>query len=262
MAAPQVPFSRPLYGPDDPRISKPGADVVAVKRALSRAGFLSWAQFDKVYNRRTVRAVKAFQGSVEIKPTGHYGFATHEALRLTRRQKSTSEWAFDAYAVWLARTYAGQQEKTREELVRDAIADACAFWIRARNQIAYEQVRPFPVLEPPAILRRTDCSGFVTACFFAGGAPDPNEREFDGFGYTGTLVGNGQLVSLADLQVADLVFYGRTTNASPAFPFGSPTHVAVAIGAGYVASHGSEPGPYKLDADYRPVNQVRRYPLA
>lgn len=257
----RVPFARPLYGPDHPKGPTRGVDVVAVKRALARAGFLSWRNFDRVYNRRTVRAVQELQRRAGIQPSGHYGFPTHEALRLSRRQGSDHEWAFDAYGVHLIRKRIKEDAKTELEVAQEAIADACAFWIAHRGEIGYAQIRPFPVVDPPTIIRRTDCSGFVTTVIYAAGGPDPNGRGYDGFGYTGTLVSRGVRVGVVDLRVGDLVFYGRTTNPSPAFPVGSPTHVAIAIGGGYVASHGSEPGPMKLDADYRSVHSVRRYDL-
>lgn len=265
MAAPRAPFARPLYGPDDRRFVAPGTDVVAVKRALSRAGHLSWANFDRVYNRRAVRAVQSFQRTVGIQPTGHYGLATHEALRFTEAEAKPGEWAFDAYSVHLLRNYVRAQKRTREEEARDAIADAAAYWIARAGRISYRQMRPFPVVEPPAIPAAIDCSGFVTICYFAADAPDPNGRDYDGYGYTGTLMSHGRDVTVGEVESGDLVFYGRTPShkASPAFPAGSPTHVAVALGGGLVASHGSEGGPYKLRIGYREdLHSVRRYPLA
>lgn len=106
-----------------------------------------------------------------------------------------------------------------------------------------------------------NCSGYITTVYFAAGAPDPNGRGYDGLGYTGVEVGRGVQVPLAAIDLLDLVFYGRTLVPSPAFPVGSPTHVAVYIGGGFVASDGSQSGPQKRTVGYREIHSVRRYPL-
>lgn len=62
-------------------------------------------------------------------------------------------------------------------------------------------------------------------------------------GYTGTIAQHGKLVAHdRNLQVGDLLLYGP----APIYE-----HVAVYMGGGKVFSHGSEPGPYLLDMDYR-----------
>lgn len=70
-------------------------------------------------------------------------------------------------------------------------------------------------------------------------------------GYTGTMLGHGRVVSASSAQVGDLVIYGS----------GAPgQHVTVCLGNGWVFSHGSEAGPYKLALRYRSdVMSVRRY---
>lgn len=261
-----APFCRPLYGPGDRRHSPPGIDVVAVKRGLARAGFFAWAEgghFDARYNPRAVAAVKQFQTKVGIKPTGHYGMATHEALRLTRRKGHPSEWAFDAMASALLRqAQHDHAAETATARAARALVDAAAFWIVHRDESHYAQVRPFPLVVPPQIALRTDCSGFATTCFFAAGSPDPNDRGYDGNGYTGTLVSNGTPVEAHEADAGCLAFYGRTSSPSPAFPVGSPTHVAVCLPGGYIASDGQESGPQKYDLDYRgDFHSTRRYPL-
>lgn len=71
-------------------------------------------------------------------------------------------------------------------------------------------------------------------------------------GYTGTIGQHGKrVVHDKNIKVGDLVLYGRR------WPF---EHVAVAVGGGYVFSHGSERGPFKLPIDYRSDRaQVRRF---
>lgn len=71
-------------------------------------------------------------------------------------------------------------------------------------------------------------------------------------GYTGTMLRHGRSVPEGSAQVGDCVFYGA--------PGSTGSHVAVAVGGGFVFSHGSEPGPYKLRLRYRSdVMSVRRY---
>lgn len=72
-------------------------------------------------------------------------------------------------------------------------------------------------------------------------------------GYTGTMVEHGRRISRPTL-VGDCCFYGS------GFPY---SHVTVYIGGGYVFSHGSEGGPFKLPVHYRSdLRKVRRYILA
>lgn len=101
--APIVPFTRPLYPPSHPK--GPVADdidVVAIKRAVARAGFFPWNNFDDSYNENfAMNGVKPFQKAKGISASGNYGQATHDALRNTRRQGTNDEWAFDQLAIRL-----------------------------------------------------------------------------------------------------------------------------------------------------------------
>lgn len=54
----------------------------------------------------------------------------------------------------------------------------------------------------------TDCSGFVTLCYFLGGAPDPNGLGFNGSGYTGTLLSWGKHIPLSSVRPGDAIVYG------------------------------------------------------
>jgi len=88
---PTVPFPRQLY------VGVPqGQDVIAVKRALSRAGFWPWTTFNPYYTHAFAKAVRKFQGSAG---DSIYGPITHGKLRHTRRAGHPSEWAFDVVAV-------------------------------------------------------------------------------------------------------------------------------------------------------------------
>ncbi len=104
-----------------------------------------------------------------------------------------------------------------------------------------------------------DCSSFVTWCLWQGlghfHMPDVVNGAGWKAGYTGTLLEHGQLVKPGREMRGDAVIYGR--------PGSDGEHTALVIGGGYVISHGSEGGPYKLPLRYRSdVMCVRRYILA
>lgn len=101
-----------------------------------------------------------------------------------------------------------------------------------------------------------DCSAMGTWWLWNGldhfGVRDTVNGQNWRAGYTGTMLTHGKQVRhRANWLRGDLFIYGR------GFP---GAHVAMYIGGGLVASHGSESGPYKLAWDYRSdLMQVRRY---
>lgn len=115
----------------------------------------------------------------------------------------------------------------------------------------YAEVRPYPRSLFMKGRVRTDCSGFATLCYRAGGAPDPNDAHYNGSGNTTTLQdqGTGRKVSRKKLQAADLVFYSN------------PDHVGVYDGNGYVIEFGSQGGPRKVPVNYRTITNMLTYDL-
>jgi hypothetical protein len=107
---PTLPFQRSLFPPSAAAKghvpSKPGHDVRAVKRALSRAGYWPWVKggkFTQDYtNLFAQKAVAVFQDkNVAVMSTGWYGPRTHEALRQHRIRRglpNAGEFAFDKTA--------------------------------------------------------------------------------------------------------------------------------------------------------------------
>jgi hypothetical protein len=101
-----------------------------------------------------------------------------------------------------------------------------------------------------------DCSSFATWCLWNGldhfAIKDVvNAQKFQA-GWTGSMLGNGQRVSRAEVLRGDCVFYLKQGTREV-------NHVALCVGGGMVISHGSEPGPLKLRIDYRTIAQIRRY---
>lgn len=242
MSAPTVPFVRALG------LGNSGPDVIAVKRALSRGGWMEWGDFTPLYGQYAVAAVRALEKTKGLKSTGRYTFTRHEALRKSHRKGTTNEWAFDALSIKILKG----EETTPEERMRSAIVDAAIYSIVKRDSISYAQIRPMTDMAPPPNVPNTmDCSWHATWCYKSAGAPDPNGRGYDGQGWTGTLYPRGKAISVVQLQLGDLVFYGWKN--------GAPSHVATFIGNGYVASHGQQSGPSKVPVLYRTVTGCRSY---
>jgi cell wall-associated NlpC family hydrolase len=119
--------------------------------------------------------------------------------------------------------------------LRRKIVAAARWGIANEPRIHYGEVRPVPLARRLPLT--TDCSGFVTICFFLAGAPDPNGLGYSGQGYTGTLLEH--LVSTGELKTGDLVVWG-------AYP---GRHCAIVLEPGedpLLASHGQERGPVAI----------------
>ena len=119
--------------------------------------------------------------------------------------------------------------------VRQAIVAAARWGIRNEPRIHYGQVRPIPLGRRLPLT--TDCSGFVTLAYFLAGAPDPNGLDYDGAGWTGTLLRHMQPAAVP--RPGDVVVWG-------AYP---GHHCAIVLEPGddpLLASHGQERGPLAI----------------
>lgn len=246
MAAPIVPLPRNLI------LGTKGRDVIAVKRALSRAGYIKWGDFTPVWGTYARTALHNFQKDHGLKPAG-YGVKTHNALRNTHRKGYTKQWAFGAYEIEIMHEVYEQLHVSPTVKIRSKIIQMARYLYGYRYSIGYAQVRPFPLLHLGATITgkgyRWDCSGNVTICYYAAGAKNPNRIggvqswHSGGEGYTGTLLYGGHKCDRLDLQPGDLVFYGFSRVDNAAFNIGDPTHVAIWEGdsAQDVYSFGSYP---------------------
>jgi cell wall-associated NlpC family hydrolase len=114
----------------------------------------------------------------------------------------------------------------------------------------YTQARPYAETLEGWKLHGGDCSGTSILVYKLAGCPDPNGTNYDGSGWTGSLIRRGVSVPSIAVRPGDLTFYGP----------GLSTHVVVELGNGQVMSHGSEGGPRILPSTYRfDYNQTRRY---
>lgn len=112
--------------------------------------------------------------------------------------------------------------------VRAAIVAAGQKAFANRQNYPYDQFRPIPksLFGPPPVL--TDCSSFVTLCYQAGDAPDPNGNGYNGSGNTKSLIEHG--TKTASPQAADLLFINH--DGRRYIPGDTPDHVVLWVGDG------------------------------
>jgi cell wall-associated NlpC family hydrolase len=144
--------------------------------------------------------------------------------------------------------------------VRQSIVSAALAGVLHQAQIEYSPTaqRMQGVREKirlPNVPRYEDTSSFVTWCYWQSGAVDPNGRDYDGFGYVGTLIASGSRTSKP--RPGDLVFYGTSRT--------SPVAVGIYIGNGRVVVHTNEARspsdrPLRFRPDF-PVLEYRTYAL-
>lgn len=139
-----------------------------------------------------------------------------------------------------ARRLQRQQGLTQAGSVRDQIVAIARWGIANEPQIHYQQLRPMDgIAQPRKLPLQTDCSGFVTLCYKWAGAPDPNGLNFNGQGFTGTLLQSCGHISKSAARAGDLVVWGPPPGR----------HVALVLDPGQdptLASHGQERGPVQV----------------
>lgn len=128
----------------------------------------------------------------------------------------------------------------------DLRAKIVAFWrwgIANEKQIHYAQERPMERVKAPKSLmvlpRKMDCSEFFTDGYAFAGAPDPNGANYNGTGYTGSLIAHGHEIPKGEAQPGDAVIFGPNPGH----------HVCGILLPGddpVIVSHGQEKGPLKL----------------
>ena len=149
-------------------------------------------------------------------------------------------------------------EKPTVAEIRQAIVEFCWQSIKHEKDWHYAQARPMERLRTPEQLselpREADCSEHATDAYASAGGPDPNGQNFDGTGYTGTMLEHCRHIDIHAAQPGDLAVFG-------AYP---GHHVVVLLEDGVsnggnplVCSHGQEKGPIAIrlldEAHYQPV---------
>jgi hypothetical protein len=139
----------------------------------------------------------------------------------------------------------------QKKAAQNRIVNAALWGIAHEPQIHYSmganrddwltEVKRRPGRAIPSLPLWTDCSGFVTMCYWIAKVDDPSGFNYRVLGYTGTLLAHCQHITGDQVQIGDLIVYGP----------GTGHHTVVVIdnaqdGSLIVASHGEERGPVRI----------------
>jgi peptidoglycan hydrolase-like protein with peptidoglycan-binding domain len=145
-----------------------------------------------------------------------------------------------------------QQHDARTE-IRNKMVNYMKWSIQNENSIHYAQVRPMDHLhEPQRLPWWTDCSEYVTTIYCWAGAPDPNGQNYNGYGYTGSLLDHGISIMAYAAQPGDVVIWGRWPGHHTAMVYSNEDHHDPEL-----ASHGSEAGPRLISLSEETIAQER-----
>ncbi len=255
-----VPFERPLYPPSFVgEVTKPGNDIKAVKRPVSRMGLWPWGEFDDVYyegfskghKNKLGKPIKGEQGVaglqriLGIQATGYWGKPTHEAsltLRVPNGLPHEGEFIWDQSAINL---YNGFEDLSpAENLVKDIFG--WWDWLVAREpSVHYDQGRPINIIyrgeRPPKLPLSEDCSGTFISCAWLAGAKTPDPwYGYKGYGSTDSLVHGGIPINESQISAYCKTHYVAAFYGTAVWD----THHVVAVkDANTIYSHGREAGP-------------------
>jgi Putative peptidoglycan binding domain/NlpC/P60 family len=215
------------------RLGSKGRDVRALQRALQAAGFRQEPPTPKpsTFDDATDAEVRAFQRAKDLLVDGEVGTDTYGALAQH----------YDTFGLKLLNAVGEAEPDT----LRRKIAAAAHCGFVNRDEVHYTQeagTRMDGILNerrPPDFPRSADCSSFAIWCYWAAGAPDPNESGYSG-GWSGSLLQRGRETN--EPGVGDIAFYGTSRS--------DINHVTVCVGNGRCVSHGQESGPTLLPLDY------------
>lgn len=227
---PIIPFTRVIG------LGSIGKDVVGAKRAIWKClGLPIPSRASRIFGLGAVRNLRRAQAKLGVRVDGQLGRVT--LARLVE--------FFDDYAFFLYVGYPPGQ--TKEQHVRNGVVAYALWGYNNRDRIGYAKFRPMIFLDDLNHLPRSeDCSTFATKAHKAGGAVDPNGSLYDGWGNTSTIRAYGLAIPYSQAKPGDLLHYD------------DPEHVSIYVGDRRCVSHGSDPGPLLLPADYRTIVRVTR----
>jgi len=170
--------------------------------------------------------------------------------------KGKGSWAWRTY---LAHLHAQQDAQQRLDAARASLVKWAKWGVAHTAEIHYSMGtnRDDYLHESKGELPLwTDCSGFVTYCYWATGLPDPSGLAYRWVGFTATLLENaaknGHITfNLALARPGDPIVIGP----------GTGDHAVIVIESGpdpLVVSHGNEAGPqvYRSSVDTREPKRV------
>ena len=196
---PVPPFVR-TFGPGDS-----GPDVEAVKRALVKAGHGQAENPDTpLFGAAAQKDLVAFKTMCKLESSATYTVAAHRFLAPYFDAFGASLLAKEAVAL-------AKQNSPRAMYV------AALQWMLAHKTLFnYAETRPIPVTLAPFETSQkitTDCSGSVTLAAKWSNNQDPNGLNFNGEGYTGTILTHCSHITVPQGDPGDLIVYG--TDADP-----------------------------------------------
>lgn len=277
-----IPFKRPLYPPSfKPEKTVPGEDILAVKRMVSRAGFWPWGEFDEYYYEGFAKGqrnklgflikgregVVGLQKKLKLERTGFYGKKTHEgslALRVPDGLPHAREFIWDQTAINL---YKGFEDLTPAEEIIQEIYMWWNYLVNREPSVHYDQGRPITIIsrgqKPPIMPISDDCSGTFIGCAWLAGARSPDPwYQYNGAGYTGSLVNGGIKISASEIDKYCKTHYIGVFYGSSVW---NTTHMCAAESSVKLYSHGREAGPEiirnNLYYHSNPLVAIRAYPV-
>lgn len=234
-------LTNPLTGTNDPAAQ---AEILPLQNALKKNKFYG-GKLDGIFGAATGDACKTAKF--------HLGYPSKACVR-TGGQK-LFDYLTGAERLPLAfslRRKARGYGLTKEDKMRTGIISWAHAGVAETAEIHYAQIRPIP--STWRLPMTTDCSGFVTLCYKMAGAKDPNRDNYNGDGWTGTLLNGGETIPLSQARPADLVIWG-------VYP---GHHVAVIVDTKnatdpQIVSHGDEAGPLLESLSAETAAQARSY---
>jgi hypothetical protein len=237
-----------------------GSDIEALKRAVSRAGFWNWTDFDRNYTEAFAMGskdmgpgIRGLQRKRGLRVDGAYGATTHRELKKMRvpvrdwkgdRKENAGQPVWDDYAAQVYRAYLPEMN---EQDIRRFLVEFANIGLANPEQWHYRLYRPVVVeIDPANPKGTTDCSGSVIQAYNYAKrksgllVPDPAKQSWTGYGNT-SYHEDDHPKTYGPYQVGDLAHYEG--------------HVCYCIkrGSKYEAdwwSFGSEP-PSKRKLNYR-----------
>lgn len=146
--------------------------------------------------------------------------------------------------------------------LRDKIVANALWGVAHEPEIHYTQgaERMAAVHSPRMLPMSADCSSSITCWYSWAGAPDPNGFNYNGQGYTGTLLLHGKRITQAQAVPGDYVVFGWGRD-------GTGEHVSIMVEKApdpWMVSHGQEAGPRRIPLSWdtrQPQRWIRSIPV-
>jgi hypothetical protein len=219
-----------------------GADIRAAQELLVEHMYLAGRDVDGQYGPQTAEAARQAKWDLgypakNVVPT--YGPILYSYLD----GKSVP-------AAYTKRAKERAKQPDTEAAKRGKLVEYGLWGIANEPLIHYAQERPMEMGNLKQLPTNMDCSEFVTKAYAYAKAPDPNGENYNGSGYTGTILAHCKPITRAMLKAGDPIVFGP----------GTGHHVVMALEAGpdpWCVSHGQEKGPQRIrlsdEASYQPA---------